>query len=1228
MHPPIRALSAAVIAAGIAVAAVATPANATPPSPPAGASATGAAAAGGSSSTVTLVTGDVVTLNHSAIGNTATVATPGGRPADARVVESNGDLYVYPTSAIELVASGALDRRLFNVSQLVADGFDDTSAAQLPLIVTYSSEDLSRRSDSVPAGASRTSTFSSIDASAVTEPRATAAQFWAGVTAGADVTGRSGSPALAAGITGIWLDGKVHASLADSTAQIGAPGVWADGDTGQGITVAVLDTGIDEAHPDLVDKINASISFVPGATVRDGSGHGTHVASTIAGTGAASQGAERGVAPGAMLDIAKVLNDSGSGSDSWVIAGMEWAARTQSADIISMSLGSEPTDGSDPISQALDNLTAETGALFVVAAGNAGEAGTVSAPGAADAALTVGAVDADDVLAPFSSRGPRLDGAIKPEITAPGVDILAARSQFATQSEGYYQTMSGTSMATPHVAGAAALLLQAHPDYSAAQVKDALVSTSVPTPDFSPFQAGTGRVDAAAAVSATVLASGTASVDRSAVDSAGIVSQPVTYTNTGDSSVTLSLALSAPSAPSGLFALSAKTVTVPAHGTAQVTLRTAVSKSSKSAESSGMITATIGSKVVARTSVGVGPVLHKLTITITDTNGAPGHGAVEFLDKDEFNFILVGGTKDVFLPEGAYSAMLFGEVTGVHGPSSLGSALVGDPDIDMSKDRSIALDFSKVRQIETTVPQTTRDSYARLDYFRKIGTSETRSFDGAQLSYDSLWAAPTARKVTHGQFDLNARWRKEQPAFTLSAAGHDYTDVTRQLGETPLPDGAASLGLVFAGLGTTAEYAGLKAKGKAVVVRRDSSVTDAERAEAAIAAGAKVLIVKNDYLGISLWDYTDNFAPSPIEIIGLSQDEGDLLIAQAQKKGAKATVTSTTKAAYVYDVMQSHRNEIPKSLLRHEDKGTLARVTEDFSNTVGAPYGVGEFRYDLPVFNDWAIGFTDTRPLAKKRTDWVSVSDAYRWGQMAFVSGDTVEYSPYLQYTPGSQNEIGWFTPITRPYVNNAYRAPARTDDSMYIDIPGFGGGDHVGQAQSSYQDQSISLYQGAELVAKNVGSFVNVGGLSPSALPYRLVTTTTQTPEMGGLSTSTSTQWNFSSARPQAQGTAATLPMTQLDYAITANVKGVVKNESTVRITPQKLAGTTGGSLGKPTVALSYDDGKTWRSATVSAGPNGSWTVTVEALLRTKFVSIRTDLADSKGNSVSQTIIRAFGVK
>lgn len=134
---------------------------------------------------------------------------------------------------------------------------------------------------------------------------------------------------------------------------------------------------------------------------------GTHVAATIAGTGAAADGQRNGVAFDAALLNAKVLDDTGSGFESGVIAGMEWAA-AHHARVANLSLGGESTDGGDPLSQALDRLTTTSGTLFVVAAGNGGpDPRTISSPGTADAALTVGAVDAHDQLAEFSSRGPR-----------------------------------------------------------------------------------------------------------------------------------------------------------------------------------------------------------------------------------------------------------------------------------------------------------------------------------------------------------------------------------------------------------------------------------------------------------------------------------------------------------------------------------------------------------------------------------------------------------------------------------------------------------------------------------------------------------------------------------------------------------------------------------------------------------------------------------------------------
>nr|BFF18134.1 hypothetical protein GCM10025730_16550 [Promicromonospora thailandica] len=155
--------------------------------------------------------------------------------------------------------------------------------------------------------------------------------------------------------------------------------------------------------------------------------------------------------------MGKVLDDDGYGLESWIIAGMEWGAAN--ADIVSMSLGdSSLNDGTDPMAQALNVLSEETGALFVVAAGNSYTEGSLGSPGTADAALTVGAVDDDDVRADFSSYGPRVgDHAIKPDLTAPGVGIVAARSQ-QSGGAGSYVSMNGTSMATPHVAGAAAIV--------------------------------------------------------------------------------------------------------------------------------------------------------------------------------------------------------------------------------------------------------------------------------------------------------------------------------------------------------------------------------------------------------------------------------------------------------------------------------------------------------------------------------------------------------------------------------------------------------------------------------------------------------------------------------------------------------------------------------------------------------------------------------------------------
>ncbi len=271
-----------------------------------------------------------------------------------------------PDEAMPLIAADKLDRQLFNVTDLIEMGYDDAQSGEVPLIATYTPAMARAVTPPAPEGSKLVRKLAAVGGAALEADK----------DAGPHLLGHGGAGAarrpLRGGVEKLWLDGRVEVNLKESVPQIGAPTAWAAGYDGAGVKVAVLDTGIDATHPDLVDQIDDKVSFVPGEDTSDVNGHGTHVASTIVGTGAASDGDYKGVAPGADLIVGKVLGNDGFGADSWVLAGMEWAAQS-GADIVSMSLGdSTLSDGSDPMSMAVDALSAQYGTLFVIAAGNAG----------------------------------------------------------------------------------------------------------------------------------------------------------------------------------------------------------------------------------------------------------------------------------------------------------------------------------------------------------------------------------------------------------------------------------------------------------------------------------------------------------------------------------------------------------------------------------------------------------------------------------------------------------------------------------------------------------------------------------------------------------------------------------------------------------------------------------------------------------------------------------------
>jgi serine protease AprX len=305
----------------------------------------------------------------------------------------------------------------------------------------------------------------------------------------------------------------------------GIPGV-----NGQGITVAVIDSGI-SPHPALSQKVIANVSLISGdPKTTDEYGHGTHIAGIIAGSASAASGITKayggGLAPGVKLVNVRVLGKDGTGWTSDVIAGIEWVIANRDLykiRIINLSLGHPVTEPSltDPLCRAVLKATS-AGIAVIVSAGNSGKAadgtpilGGITSPGNSPHAITVGALNtkgtaarADDIMATYSSRGPtRFELVVKPDVVAPGNKIVSLEANGSYLQKNYsflhaagnpsnaYMQLSGTSMSAAVVSSGSALLMQAYPNMSASQLKLALQTGSTYMVDGGLLGGGAGSVN-------------------------------------------------------------------------------------------------------------------------------------------------------------------------------------------------------------------------------------------------------------------------------------------------------------------------------------------------------------------------------------------------------------------------------------------------------------------------------------------------------------------------------------------------------------------------------------------------------------------------------------------------------------------------------------------------------------------------------------------------------------
>ncbi|MEV8536344.1 S8 family serine peptidase [Streptomyces sp. NPDC051211] len=695
----------------------------------------GALSAGGPSATVTLITGDRVVTGPD--GTVVRLIRAKGRESVPISVQRRaGHTHVVPQDALRMIADGTLDRRLFDVTQLVKDKYDDAHRSSLPLIIGYRQQPGSGSPDPSGSGSGSAAGDDIIDGlggiarerralpaiggEAFHAAKSGTADLWSAVTttgtAAPATPGARPFAAAAPAVAHIWLDGKVYPTLDKSTAQIGAPTAVKAGHTGKGVKIAVLDTGVDQAHPDLKGVEIAEKNFTSYPDAKDRYGHGTHVASIAAGSGAKSAGRYKGVAPDARIIDAKVLGDDGPGEESWILEGMQWAV-DQGADIVNMSLGA-PEPDYRPMDEAVARLSGK--ALFVVSAGNHGpKARTLTSPAGAPQALTVGNVDKQDVLSEDSSRGPSVAGNVKPDLTAPGTDITAARSTSLSDGPGNgYMSYSGTSMAAPHAAGVAAMLMQQHPAWTGQQVKQALTASAKPSPALHAYEQGSGRVDAARAITANVISEpGSLGFGTQAWPHGDDkpVTKTLTYRNLGTKPVALSLSIATATgagrpAPAGMFTLKDTKLTVPAGGTA----KTSVTANTKAGTADGTFGGTVlasGDGQAVRTGLVVVREVesYDLTLKHLDTKGeaAPYYTTAVFdpaTHERHESVLSADGTHTLRLPKGTYAVE-----SSVHGNAGDIAAFV-QPVLNLTKNTTVALDARAAKPVAVTTP----DPAARL----------------------------------------------------------------------------------------------------------------------------------------------------------------------------------------------------------------------------------------------------------------------------------------------------------------------------------------------------------------------------------------------------------------------------------------------------------------------------------------------------------------------------------
>ncbi|MFD4641837.1 S8 family serine peptidase [Lentzea sp. NPDC058436] len=1094
-------------------------------------------------STITLISGDEVVVDER--GGLVRVD---GRPgmSFAQYVRDDHQ-YVVPADAVDAVAQDRVDQRFFDVTSLHSYGYTDEKTARIPLLTN------------------------GFRAAAAVEKKDAARQWTARRTS-------------ALGAEKLWLDGKSKISLTESVPMVGAPGAWQAGFDGTGVTVAVLDTGYDQKHPELAGVVSASKDFTPSG-IQDDIGHGTHVAATVAGRGSQYVG----VAKGASLAVGRVCEAEWC-LDSAVIAGMEWAAREVKAKVVNLSLGGDQSDGTDPLSLKVNELTAETGALFVVAAGNYGTRRQVSGPAAADAALAVANLTKQGVLEEWSSRGPRIgDHAVKPDIAAPGTDIVAARAEntlWEHAVDDLHARLTGTSMAAPHVAGAAAVLAQRNPSWKAAELKAHLMATVKPLAD-KPVNVGTGLLDVERAVTQQVRASaGSLSFGLVEWPHTKTFTKTITYSNAGSEPVSLSLHHDL-----GADFAVPSSVTVPAQGSAAVDVvldpRKGVGTFFGHLKASAP-----GVSVVTAVGAYVQEERHTLNLSMIGRDGKPVADefvvVVDMSTQEASVVTIADGKGSARLPVADYAVIgRIDELTPNYAWFTPVSATEVAGRVSLSADASVTLDARQGKEIRVELPERDstvwyRDAQLRVPFKPGRINGVASVVDGRVPLY-GLSFGPPLPELTY-----DSGLKGGQPLISV-VGGFPvrYFESSKYL-----PPGEHRLDVA---------ERGADVRGKLALVRQ-AGEDPYEVARTMADAGAVAVL----WAGPVPFGFDEQTA---IPVIAVAEHHVTVTPAKLTLRAVAGSPVSYTlylrdKGALPFGVKKVRHSELAEVKARYHSSGPDGSVLSRNSPVVdGVLDRVLDERLSAPA----------------QRTEYFT--PGISWYQEGFDgrssgAGDDPSTTSWADLEPvtfkaGRKYERTHLRAVTSPRLGGSSMVTwadgggvERSGDLINARVSPFGGFGWVenwrrggwGTLELRHDDVAVGYSdarQGSFHAPARDGRYKLLLDASRDAL---------------ALSTSVRTTWEFSAA---ADGR---LPLPEVDYSVPVDLRNSGKAGS-----PMPVKFTASGGARVVEAYASFDDGLNWVPVKSVVPPGGK---------AGGFVSLRVVARDAGGNSVDQTVLRAYRLR